>query len=97
LRIISGIRIDLQGSSASQKEGQMKRTEFLAGVLGVMILFELPVVIPVIGQGSVRTSAVGAGELAPDFSLADQNGNRVTLSDARGQSPVVLVFYRGYW
>jgi len=36
------------------------------------------------------------GQLAPDFTLADQNGNSVTLSAARG-SKVVLVFYRGYW
>ena len=37
-----------------------------------------------------------AGEIAPDFKLADQNGHAVTLSAARGQK-VVLVFYRGYW
>jgi peroxiredoxin len=40
---------------------------------------------------------VAVGELAPDFTLEDQNGNKVTLSEARGKSPVVLVFYRGYW
>jgi AhpC/TSA family len=37
-----------------------------------------------------------AGEAAPDFTLADQNGKPVRLSAARGQK-VVLVFYRGYW
>lgn len=35
------------------------------------------------------------GEIAPDFSLADQNGKKVTLANAK--NPVVLVFYRGYW
>ena len=44
-----------------------------------------------------RSSPVAAGEVAPDFTLGDQNGNKVTLSEARGKSPVVLVFYRGYW
>jgi len=44
-----------------------------------------------------RTGPVAVGELAPDFTLEDQNGNKVTLSDYRGKSPVVLVFYRGYW
>lgn len=34
--------------------------------------------------------------VAPDFTLTDQNGKRVRLSDARG-SKAVLVFYRGYW
>ena len=37
-----------------------------------------------------------AGEVAPDFTLADQNGKPVRLSTARG-GKVVLVFYRGYW
>jgi thioredoxin-dependent peroxiredoxin len=32
------------------------------------------------------------GDAAPDFSLPDQNGNRVSLSDLRGQT-VVLYFY----
>jgi peroxiredoxin Q/BCP len=32
------------------------------------------------------------GEAAPDFTLPDQDGNEVTLSDLRG-SPVVLYFY----
>jgi len=33
-----------------------------------------------------------AGELAPDFSLSDQNGRRVTLSALRGRK-VILYFY----
>jgi peroxiredoxin len=37
------------------------------------------------------------GDAAPDFTLEDQNGKKITLSDARGKNPVVLVFYRGYW
>jgi cytochrome oxidase Cu insertion factor (SCO1/SenC/PrrC family) len=44
-----------------------------------------------------RSSPVAVGESAPDFTLEDQNNKKVTLSDARGKSPVVLVFYRGYW
>ena len=44
-----------------------------------------------------RTGPVAVGEVAPDFTLEDQSGHKVTLSDARGKSPVVLVFYRGYW
>ena len=44
-----------------------------------------------------RNTPVGVGEVAPDFTLEDQNGQKVKLSEARGKSPVVLVFYRGYW
>jgi peroxiredoxin len=33
------------------------------------------------------------GDVAPDFTLANQFGENVTLSDFRGKKPVVLVFY----
>lgn len=42
-----------------------------------------------------KMDAVKTGEIAPDFSLKSQNGTTVTLSKI--DSPVVLVFYRGYW
>jgi thioredoxin-dependent peroxiredoxin len=32
------------------------------------------------------------GDTAPDFSLADQNGGRVSLADFRGRK-VILYFY----
>jgi peroxiredoxin Q/BCP len=35
---------------------------------------------------------MNVGQTAPDFTLPDQDGNSVTLSDLRGQ-PVVLYFY----
>ena len=40
---------------------------------------------------------IKVGEAAPDFTLSNQDGQPVTLSSYRGQQPVVLVFYRGYW
>ncbi len=46
---------------------------------------------------TVRSAPVAIGDMAPDFALEDQNKNKVTLSDACGKSPAVLVFYRGYW
>ncbi|MCA1613629.1 MAG: TlpA family protein disulfide reductase, partial [Acidobacteria bacterium] len=36
-------------------------------------------------QKSARTSPVAAGEAAPDFTLEDRSGGRVTLSEARGK------------
>jgi cytochrome oxidase Cu insertion factor (SCO1/SenC/PrrC family) len=41
--------------------------------------------------------AFRVGERAPDFTLPDADGRPVTLADYRGQKPVVLIFYRGYW
>jgi mycoredoxin-dependent peroxiredoxin len=40
---------------------------------------------------------IKAGDAAPDFTLEDQDGKPVTLSDYRGKKTVVLVFYRGHW
>lgn len=42
-----------------------------------------------------KTDPIKVGDTAPDFTLTDQNGKQTTLSAAA--SPVVLVFYRGYW
>ena len=41
--------------------------------------------------------AVQAGDPAPDFTLTDQNGNDVALTDLLDKGPVVLSFYRGVW
>ncbi len=46
---------------------------------------------------AARTVSVSVGETAPDFTLKDEEGRTAQLSAARGKSPVVLVFYRGYW
>ena len=43
-----------------------------------------------------RSTPVGVGDIAPDFTLEDQDGRKHTLSAQRGR-PAVLVFYRGHW
>ncbi len=47
-------------------------------------------------QSPMRSTPIGVGDVAPNFTLEDQNKSKVTLSDA-SKGPVVLVFYRGYW
>lgn len=47
-----------------------------------------------------RTKAgyrVQVGQMAPDFTLPDQFGAPVTLSDHRGRYPVLVIFVRGDW
>ena len=45
------------------------------------------------GQKALDANAPRAGEMAPDFTLYDIEGqNSVTLSDFRGKKPVALVF-----
>ena len=40
---------------------------------------------------------VKVGHAAPDFTLENFDGTRISLSDFRGKKNVVLVFYRGHW
>jgi len=36
---------------------------------------------------------VKVGDVAPDFTLTDQNGNKVSLHDFKGKKNVALAFY----
>ena len=40
-----------------------------------------------------RTTTLKVGDVAPDFTLPDQNGSKVTLSSFSGKKNVVLVFH----
>lgn len=49
------------------------------------------------GFSDVSGVTLKVGEPAADFTLADTNGKMTTLSDFRGKSNVMLIFYRGNW
>jgi peroxiredoxin (alkyl hydroperoxide reductase subunit C) len=40
-----------------------------------------------------RTTTVKVGDKAPDFTLSDQGGNKITLSSFAGKKSVVLIFH----
>jgi cytochrome oxidase Cu insertion factor (SCO1/SenC/PrrC family) len=40
---------------------------------------------------------VKVGDTAPDFTLENLDGRRISLNDFRNKNDVVLVFYRGQW
>ena len=61
------------------------------------ILFALLFTASALAGAADRAGPVAVGEVAPDFTLTDQNGRSHSLSAERGKRPVVLVFYRGYW
>ncbi len=42
---------------------------------------------------TIEYGHVRVGELAPDFTLPDQHGTPVTLSQLRGENSIVLMFY----
>jgi len=37
------------------------------------------------------------GDKAPDFALPNGDGKIVVLSEYTQRSPVILIFYRGFW
>ena len=44
-------------------------------------------------QPAIAHTQLKVGDMAPDFTLPDQNRNPVKLSDFRGKKNVVLAFY----
>jgi hypothetical protein len=60
-------------------------------------------VLALAGSGCVTAlhvttpATVVDGVLAPPFALPDQAGRTIGLADELAHSPVVLVFYRGFW
>jgi cytochrome oxidase Cu insertion factor (SCO1/SenC/PrrC family) len=44
-------------------------------------------------QAALPVPSVKVGEMAPDFTLKDQNGKPVSLKDFRGKQNVALAFY----
>jgi hypothetical protein len=46
---------------------------------------------------SVSGTGLKVGAKAPDFALPNGDGKLVVLSDYTQRSPVVLIFYRGFW
>jgi hypothetical protein len=44
-----------------------------------------------------KSTTLKLGDKAPDFALPNGDGKLVRLSEYTERSPVVLVFYRGFW
>jgi len=51
----------------------------------------------VLRQVPLSAQAPRVGEKAPQFSLPDQNGKQVALTDLLSPNGAVLIFYRGHW
>jgi len=44
-------------------------------------------------QPATPPPKIKVGDVAPDFTLTDQNGNKVSLHDFKGKKNVALAFY----
>lgn len=64
----------------------------LGPLLSTVIVFSMAAATFAAGQ-STPEPTVKVGDTAPDFTLTDQTGKQVKLSDFRGKKDVVLAFY----
>jgi hypothetical protein len=56
-----------------------------------------PLAPPKTPPAGARGTSLKPGDKAPDFALPNGDGKLVVLSEYTQRSPVVLVFYRGFW
>jgi len=62
--------------------------------IGVLLACSLVIALAQTQKESALAAAnVKVGDLAPDFTLVDQNGQPNSLHDYRGKKNVVLAFY----
>jgi hypothetical protein len=80
------------------------RGRVLGSVLAVLgatgIAFFLYIIFFVLRQVPPSTGAPRVGERAPSFTLPDQDGRPVSLTDvlsSAGTHATILIFYRGHW
>jgi AhpC/TSA family len=70
---------------------------FVALGLSVVLLILGGVFNFVLAKIPATPTVLRLGEPAPEFTLPDASGAPVSLVSFRERTPVVLVFYRGYW
>jgi hypothetical protein len=56
-----------------------------------------PLAPPKLPAPAPASVTLKVGDRAPDFGLPNGDGKLVLLSEYTARSPVVLIFYRGYW
>lgn len=67
----------------------MKKCRWKTATAAAALALALALAVPLFSQAAT----LKVGDQAPDFTLPDQNGQRVKLSDYLGKKNVVLAFY----
>lgn len=70
---------------------------FLAAIALLLFAFFAYEIFYVLKQVPLSAQSPRVSEKAPAFSLPDQNGKRVVLTDLLSPNGAILIFYRGYW
>jgi cytochrome oxidase Cu insertion factor (SCO1/SenC/PrrC family) len=76
-------------------KGNPSRGEFMRRLITAVVLTGvfLPLIHAADKPAEAPPPTVKVGDLAPDFTLTDQNGNKVSLHDYKGKKNVALAFY----
>ena len=69
----------------------------LAAIAMFLFAFFAYEIFYVLRQVPLSAQAPRVGQRAPEFTLPDQNGKQVALSDLLSPNGAVLIFYRGHW
>ena len=63
-----------------------------------LLLTTLVLMIATLAASAQATQTkLKVGDKAPEFALPNGDGKLVTLSEYTARTPVVIVFYRGFW
>jgi hypothetical protein len=80
---------------------QLYRGKFFGTIFAIIALllfaFFSYEIFYVLRQVPLSAQAPRIGQRAPSFSLPDQNGKDVALTDLLSPNGAVLIFYRGHW
>lgn len=79
-----------------QYRGKIFGTIFALIALLLFALFSYELFY-VVRQVPRSAGAPQVGQKAPQFTLPDQTGNSVSLTELTSANGAVLIFYRGYW
>lgn len=77
-------KLDTRSKEAAAKGDPAVRAEFAMGIEAV-------------AESGIVDKAIKVGDKAPDFTLQNASGKKVTLSTLLKDGPVVLTWYRGGW
>ncbi len=92
--ILAAIGMALCGWAVVKKRS---KTTVACAVVGGLVGFGLYFGLFVMMRLPADAGAPAVSDVAPDFTLPNQDGEPVRLASFRGNGPVLLVFYRGHW
>ncbi len=88
--------VPVAGADTLQEQLDAKRAAF-AEQADPQLQADFQTGIDLVAASGVLQTAKRVGDMAPEFSLIDAAGMRVTLQDKLKYGPVILIWYRGEW